>query len=452
MRALVRHVERSIVDRKLIADGSPLLLGVSGGLDSMVLLHVLHALALRHGWKLCVAHFNHQLRGRHAAADQALVGETAARLGVRFESAGADVAAFARARKISIEMAGRQLRHEFLARAAHGLGIATVALAHHADDQVELFFLRLLRGAGSVGLAGMSWRSISSADSAIVLVRPLLDCPKRALREFARQQRITFREDASNAFTGILRNRVRRRLLPLLRKEFQPAIDAVVQREMEVLRDEAQLVSSQAHRWLTTRKGRFDALPVAIQRRVLQDQMHGAGLSVDYEFVERLRLHPGEWMSVGRDAQWRRTAEGIFEERTRAPETAAVTEGRFPVVGQTGTMLFEGLRVAWRIENGRALPKRKAACEFFDADQVGNEVTLRHWRAGDRFQPIGFGKAKKLQDIFVDEKIPRNRRHIVTLATVASGEIFWVEGLRIGERFKLGPHSRRRLRWEWART
>src|SRR5438552_4036069 len=129
-------------------------------------------------------------------------------------------------------MAARKRRHDFLARTALRMRISTVALAHHADDQLELFFLRLLRGSGGEGLAGMKWRNLSPSDPRIQLARPLLDQPKSALRAYAAEQKIVFREDASNALVDIQRNHVRHELLPLLRKKFQPALGKTISRVM----------------------------------------------------------------------------------------------------------------------------------------------------------------------------------------------------------------------------
>src|SRR6185369_5793855 len=172
---LLEHINDSIERQKLFRRGEKILVAVSGGMDSMVLLHALRRLSVRHRWRLTVAHFNHQLRGGASDADEKLVRTTAAKMKLPVAAAGADVKRFAKQGRLSIEMAARKLRHEFLARAARERGIKTVALAHHADDQVELFFLRLLRGAGTQGLSGMKWQSPSPADKTIALARPLLD-------------------------------------------------------------------------------------------------------------------------------------------------------------------------------------------------------------------------------------------------------------------------------------
>ena len=163
MGEFLQRVQTAVEKRRLFLHGQKILVAVSGGADSMVLLHVLNGLAKKQRWKIFVAHFNHRLRGRASDADEKLVEQTATKLRLKFFRGGADVKAFAAQSKISVEMAARTLRHEFLARTAREQKISTTALAHHADDQVELFFLRLLRGAGGEGMAGMKWRSPSPA-------------------------------------------------------------------------------------------------------------------------------------------------------------------------------------------------------------------------------------------------------------------------------------------------
>ena len=172
-----------------------------------------------------------------------------------FVVARADVRKFTEKSKLSIEMAARKLRHEFLARVARERRISVVTLAHHADDQVELFFLRVLRGAGGEGLAGMKWRSPSPVDGRITLVRPLLDVTRAELREFARENRIRFREDATNARLDLPRNRVRNELLPLLRRRYQPALTRTILRLMEIVGAEAEVVGEMAQQWLGRRRG-----------------------------------------------------------------------------------------------------------------------------------------------------------------------------------------------------
>ena len=422
----------------------------------MVLLHVLHSLSARNNWRLAISHFNHHLRGVESDADERFVQETAAKLGLRFIRGAADAAAFARREKVSVEMAARQLRHYFLARTARRLKIHTVALAHHADDQIELFILRLLRGSSGEGLAGMRWSGPSANDAKVQLIRPLLDQPKAALRTFAEQRGIAFREDATNAQVDFLRNRVRNKLLPLLARKYQPALARTVLRTMDVVGAEADFVRHAAEEWLRRKcPANFDRLHVAVQRQVVRLQLLKVGIVPDFDLIEQLRRVIEQPISLGPELAVFRDRAGRVARRRLARSGFHAGEAILELNGSTGKTSFGGMKIRWKITftayTGRRAPKFAAGVEYFDADKVGSRVLVRYWRPGDRFQPIGLGVQVKLQDLFTNEKIPRPVRHQLVVAATASGDLFWVEGLRIAERFKLDKQTRRRLKWQWLR-
>jgi tRNA(Ile)-lysidine synthetase-like protein len=543
---LLENVARNLRLRRLFRPGQAILVAVSGGLDSMVLLHLLSQMSGAQRWRLAVAHLNHGLRGGSSDADERLVRRTAKSLGLQAITERADVRQFARANGVSIEMAARRLRHEFLARAAVRLGIGNVALAHHADDQLELFFLRLLRGSGVEGLAGMKWSNPSPANPRITLVRPILDQPKSALRDYALKHRIHFREDATNSSLDIQRNRIRRELLPLLRAKYQPALDQTVLRTMEILGAEAEMMGECARQTLgglktpetdkPAAKARlahedgFARLPVALQRRCVQMQLLALGIVPDFELVEKLRAAPRKPIAVRQSPP-----RGLAGQASRPPQpkeqpalfvirdhsgvvrVQPVDNSKFSdatlhinLTNNSGKAAFAEARLAWRLipvsparigrlvrqarasshalqPAGRAslpmnlgpvgrgsrragrlspsnAPTRQeppptehivslatAGLEFFDADMIGSGFCLRHWRPGDRFQPIGMAQAVKLQDWFTNQKIPRALRRRLLVAATAQGEVFWVEGARISERFKLTQNTIRCLQWHWQR-
>ena len=449
MSEFLQRLEAEIHNRRLIVRGQKVLVAVSGGVDSMSLLHCLNSLAPKNRWQISVAHFNHRLRGRSSDADEKLVRKTADGLGLQFCGGHADVQAFAERSKISLEMAARKLRHEFLARTARNRNILTVALAHHADDQVELFFLRLLRGTGGEGLAGMKWRSPSPADPKRVLVRPTLGYTKAELLDFAVSKKIAFREDASNSSPDFLRNRIRNELLPMLRKNYQPAVDKTVLRLMEIVGTEAEFVGQIA----SGDAGDFVHQSVAVQRRILQARLTAAGLSADFDLVESLRATPEKFVSINLGLSVARDAMGRIQWRTEEANQFDAAEITLKLTGGAGQVNFDGIKFDWKILPQRTghLPRKVGLCEFFDADRIGRKIILRHWHAGDRFQPIGMQSPVKLQDLFTNAKIPREQRHDLIIASVAGGEIFWVEGLRISENFKLNPNTKRKLVWRWSK-
>ena len=400
----------------------------------MVLLHVLAEFSTTHGCKLVVAHFNHQLRGRSSSKDEQLVRQTARRLKLPIVVGRAKVRAFARRNRLSIEMAARRLRHQFLAEVAIRKAAGCVALAHHMDDQVELFFVRLFRGSGGQGLAGMKWTSPSPADRSVTLVRPLLDSAKRELTDFARARRISFRHDASNDLLHIQRNGIRHELLPLLESKYQPGLRGNVLRLMEIVGAEGEFVESVARSWLAANQPRakakptrnqsgppldfrvkvqafaFGDLPVAIQRRCLQLQLIEQGIQTDYELIAYLRLNP----TAPVDAKVL-PAPGIGDpkKKARAPARPPIRVAR-DSTGWVGSAPIDettfdhswcelrldearrvrtwgGVKFAWRVlaRKGFIRPRARRGTEFFDADVVGDTVQLRHWLPGDRFQPIG---------------------------------------------------------------
>ena len=422
----------------------------------MVLLHVLHSLSARNQWRLAVAHFNHHLRGLESDADEQLVRKTSAKLGLRFIRGAAQAATFARREKVSIEMAARQLRHDFLARTARRLKLHTVALAHHADDQIELFFLRLLRGSSGEGLGGMRWTGPSANDAKVHLIRPLLDQSKAALQAFAQQQGISFREDATNAQGDFLRNRVRNKLLPLLVQEYQPALTRTILRTMDVVGAEADFVRKAAEEWLQ-RQGptNFDRLHVAAQRQVVHVQLLKLGIVPDYDLIEQLRQVIEQPISIGPELALFRDRAGRIARKSPVRSGFCWGEAMLELNGSSAKTTFGGMEIRWEIiftgHRVKRAPTFAAGVEYFDADKVGSNVVLRHWRPGDRFQPSGLGAPVKLQDLFTNEKIPRPARHQLVVAATASGELFWVEGLRIAERFKLDKRTVRRLKWRWLR-
>jgi tRNA(Ile)-lysidine synthase len=183
---------------------------------------------------------------------------------------------------------------------------------------------------------------------------------------------------------------------------------------------------------------------LALQRRGLQEQLYAAGIDASFDLVEHLRLNPGTPISVTPRQLVARDHSGALKLSSPLNWSA---DGLSASVAKAGSIDFAGLTIKWSLVPGKPAKNR----EYFDADKIGDTIMLRHWQPGDRFQPIGMPAAVKLQDLFTNLKVPRSHRRRLVLATTAAGEIFWVEGLRIAERFKIEPFTVRRLQWSWRR-
>jgi tRNA(Ile)-lysidine synthase len=299
---------------------APYLIGVSGGRDSVVLLHWLIDVCYD---KLIVCHFNHQLRGRSADADARFVQKLARKYRADFELGSANIRALAKKKRLSIETAAREARYAFFAKIAQRRGCHTVFLAHHADDLVETFLVNLMRGAGLTGLAAM--RDVSTRrvnDAELTLVRPFLPIWRKEIDKYVREQRLNFREDASNKDLAPVRNRIRHRVLPYLEKTLGRNIRRNIWRTTIIAGEEEDWISNQFANSTDARLSVADLreLPIALQRRAILQWLRAQNISdIGFEVVEEVRslAEPDARhakVNLPRDRYARRRAGKIFLE------------------------------------------------------------------------------------------------------------------------------------------
>jgi tRNA(Ile)-lysidine synthase len=298
------------------------LIGVSGGRDSVALLHLLIGLGYR---RLIVCHLDHQLRARSSTADATFVKNLAANLKLQCEIGRTDVAALAKKSKQSIETAGRNARYEFFARIARRRRCRTVFLGHHADDLVETFLLNLFRGAGPAGLSAMrpvAMRAVSGVE--LTIVRPLLAISRDEIDSYVSTRGLKYRDDRSNDSVGPMRNRIRHRIIPYIEKQLDRNIRRSLWRAATIAADESELaetlVDSPGAGKSELRLSELRQQPRALQRRTIHLWLQAQGIvSLDFETIERVRalVEPGSRdakTNLPRDRHARRRAGKLFVE------------------------------------------------------------------------------------------------------------------------------------------
>jgi tRNA(Ile)-lysidine synthase len=296
------------------------LIGVSGGRDSVALLHWLVDLGYQ---KLIVCHLNHQLRGRSSLADARFVEKIAGKYRAEFELESANVRAFATKKKMSIETAARDSRYSFFAKIAKRRRCHTIFLAHHADDLVETFLINLFRGAGGAGLAGM--REVSTRcidDVGLTIVRPLLGVWRTQIDNYVSQHRLAFREDASNKNLNPFRNRIRHRVIPYLEKICGRNIRPAIWRAATIAGEEEGWIEKQLPNSVDAQfsVGQIRALPIALQRRAILKWLRAQNIAeVGFDVIERVRslldpAAPVAKINLAHDQHARRRAGRIFVE------------------------------------------------------------------------------------------------------------------------------------------
>ena len=455
MAHLVDRVRETIEHHRLLSGGETVIVGVSGGVDSTALLHVLHALGPSLKLRLHVAHLHHGLRPT-ADEDARFVTRTAEGLRLPCTVERADVAGLARAGKHSLEEAGRLARYDFFARVAAAAGAGHVAVAHTRDDQVETVLMRLQQGAPWELLAGMRPRR---AGPAAVVIRPLLDVSRADLRAFLEGRALVWREDPSNLDLSIPRNRARHVDLPALRA-VHPAWPQVLWNLGEAARlcaDVLDRLSARVYGHLRNEGTggivftleALRALPQPLRRRVLrQAASEVTGTSRPFARVLEDRMlravaagRPGT--EIAGDHAVLRVGYGEVEVGAPAPALPAA-EYRLDVPGEVCAESFGAIFTA--ALEARAEPSDDATEALLDAACVQPPLRIRSWRRGDVFRPLGLRGKKKVQDFFVDAKVPRWSRGRIPLVVDARGEVVWVVGQRIAEPCRVRAGTERVLR------
>jgi tRNA(Ile)-lysidine synthase len=420
---------------RLSPSGKTTLLAVSGGIDSVVLCDLFS----QAGFPFAVAHAHFGLRGKSSDADERFVVGLAKRLGADCYTARFDTRAFARTERLSVQEAARNLRYAWFAQLRKAHGFRYIATAHHVDDNVETFFINLLRGTGTVGLRGIPPKNGP-------VIRPLLGITRKQVEAYARARGLRWREDASNDSDDYLRNRIRHHLVPLL-EELQPALDAVMRGNLDRFREATAFLEQAAAHALQPALSKKQGTTVLDLSRL--DAAHRPWLAFqalkEYGFT-RAQADAAVSGSGNRAAGRRFQSDShllvadrgrllIRKEAVKASPSRKITSRSTSV--STGTRSWSVRRSAAR--QFSVPPDAAVAC--LDAGLLSFPLTVRTWRPGDAFRPLGMKGRKKISDFLTDKKLPLfEKEH--TFVVVSGEDVICVLGHRIDDRYKVSAATR----------
>ena len=420
----------------LIAEGDRLVLALSGGIDSIVLADLL----LKSKEEFVVAHCNFHLRGEESDGDEQFVREYAENNDIQYFVKHFDTEQYAAEQSVSIEMAARDLRYAWFEELRQQLGYDKIAVAHHADDQAETFFMNLLRGAGLRGLKGMQPMNG-------VIIRPMLWASREQIHQYAVENQIEWREDHTNAENVYLRNKIRNRLLPVF-DELHPEARQGLYKSLEHLASENELYRE----LLSEKLSQIVKYDDGVQRVKVPEPVEGPtsfqllfewlrqyGFNTDqcrfiFEAIESgIGNHyysPTHQLVIGRNELQLSEIKSVEDEEIQI------------VIGEEEILSPIHLRFSQFEKTADFIINKSPNVAQLDADKIQFPLTLRHWRHGDRFHPLGMKGSKLLSDFFVDQKLTEFQKRNVWLLVSADHTILWVVGYRMDDRFKIEERTR----------
>ena len=456
MVELSQRVKVAINEHGLISQGERVVVALSGGGDSVALARLMCEMSAMASWSVVgFLHINHQLRSV-ANEDADFCRELSNELNVPFLIEKVNVEAVSREFGISVEEAGHRLRHEIFNRICRSQVADCVATGHTRDDLAETVLLRLIRGAGPRGLAGIHPRNG-------FVVRPLLDITRKELREYLEVQGLPHCEDTTNEDTSVARNRIRHLLIPFLKKNFSEGIVDVLAREASIARADDEWMECEVDQAVGQivcygeEVADIDCqaiakLPIALARRVSKRVLeHVGGRPMSFNQTHRLLSlirtpcrsdfsedFPGSRLTRNSDrtrlVRWQGRGEGrksvVSEFEYALPVPGKI---KVPELGQIVSATLSG-----------SVPKLTARGQTVavSSERIASPLTVRNWRPGDVIRPLGLGGRKKLQDLFVDRKISRANRQAIPIVADSRGKIVWVAGQTLDEDFRVTDSDR----------
>ena len=428
---MISLVKEYINKQQLFVEEDKLLLAISGGADSVCLMHIL----LELGFQFDLVHCNFRLRAKESDADEVFVKELAKKYDLKLHIKSFSTKEYANENKISIQMAARDLRYNWFNELLKLENAKYIAVAHHQDDVIETFFINLIRGTGITGLLGIAEKKNN-------IVRPLLNINRSDIEEYLANKKQTFREDSSNTSVKYLRNKIRLQLIPLL-EEMNPKIKETIKSEMDILKDTITVFSHQIN---------------SVRKEVIKKKNELVSLNIQklktlsplriylYELLNPFGFNQIEAIILALDNQcgkqfFSNTQELLIDRKEIFISKIKLEKDSILEINQTDKLIKNKIRLKLSICKDINISKSNNIAHL-DFEKLKFPLILRKWREGDKFKPLGMKNYKKLSDFFIDNKFTQLQKKEQWLLC-SNDKIIWVVGFRIDDRFRIQPNTKK---------
>ncbi|WP_231169882.1 tRNA lysidine(34) synthetase TilS [Clostridium botulinum] len=455
---MIEKVIHTIKQNNMFEVGDKVVVAVSGGPDSICLLHILYKLKEKIGISIVAAHINHCLRGEEADKDEEYVRKFCENLNIQCFVKKEDVHKISKDRGISCEMAGREVRYDFFSEVLNNVRANKIAVAHNANDQAETILMRMLRGTGLEGLIGI--RAVRDN----IFVRPIIDITRDEIEDYCYVNNLNPRIDKTNLENIYTRNKIRLELIPYIQKNFNSDVIEVLNRFSNTVKiDNDYLNKVSLEKYNKYCKGEKDKVIIkeevfkeheAILTRVIRmalKELKGNLNNFDkghiYDIIDIQKKSTGKFIMLPKNIRVLNNYGDINLYKNNNKINIDKGKQEYNLVINKENILDNGLKITLDIINNVEDTKfdKSSLIKYFDYDKINRDIKLRYRNNGDKFVPLGMKGTKKLKDLFINLKIPKEKRDIIPLI-VFDDEISWIVGYRISDKFKINKNTKRILK------
>jgi tRNA(Ile)-lysidine synthase len=450
---LYNEVEKFLIKELFVDKTYKVVVAVSGGVDSTVLLDLLYQVSTKYGFELYIAHFNHKLRGEESDQDELFVESLAKHYGLEFYHSSGKVKEYSNKNAMSIEAAARQLRYNFFEKTTRTIKADFIATAHTSDDNIETFFINLIRGSGLTGLSGIP--RVRQLIKNVRIIRPLLSFSKKDLINYAKIRKLVWREDESNNWLEYTRNKVRHKLIPFLENEFNNSITSNIARVTTFLQGADEFISKFIEDYY------LNLIEIPEENKVMLHipklntyNVYLQGEIISHLLKKNFEINQVNFIQIDRIIALKNAETGSIVEINKFitcykdRNYLLFTRNKIPlkvnkVVEKISTTVFNDFTIKLEVVKPNQVKfTDDGNIEYLDYDKLPITLTIRNWEEGDTFQPLGMEGTKKISDFLIDKKISNFDKNFIYVLSTHT-DVVWVIGLQINDKYKLTKETKR---------